>query len=211
MERFGSGRYKYIYGATTSCKGATLLVATSDTPHADVTLSTGNEFCRQKKGDWDLTSHRPDFGQYWSDTRGTWNRTVSSMSQGALPGGYAYFPLGARYEFANVEEAEILPSSKRRFLFNFVGSLSTSRSRQEMIKSIERLNTTDNIPLLRRSFMHTPKKWKADPNGDNDYLNVDKYRSILLQSVLTLAPAGHNPECFRLYEALEAGSIPVVP
>lgn len=38
MECFGSGRYKYIYGATTSCKGATLLVATSDTPHADVTM-----------------------------------------------------------------------------------------------------------------------------------------------------------------------------
>ena len=33
---------------------------------------------------------------------------------------------------------------------------------------------------------------------------------VLLQSLFTLVPIGHSPECYRLYEALEAGSIPVV-
>jgi hypothetical protein len=33
---------------------------------------------------------------------------------------------------------------------------------------------------------------------------------VLLESTFTLAPSGHNPECFRLYEAVESGSIPVV-
>lgn len=29
-------------------------------------------------------------------------------------------------------------------------------------------------------------------------------------SILTLSPAGHNPESFRIWEAIEAGSIPVI-
>ena len=33
---------------------------------------------------------------------------------------------------------------------------------------------------------------------------------VLGESVFTLAPAGHNFESFRLYEAVEAGSIPVI-
>ena len=32
----------------------------------------------------------------------------------------------------------------------------------------------------------------------------------LLESVFTLTPAGRNPESFRLYEAIEAGSIPIM-
>ena len=35
--------------------------------------------------------------------------------------------------------------------------------------------------------------------------------SLLLDSTFTLCPAGHNPECYRMYEAAEAGSIPIVP
>ena len=33
---------------------------------------------------------------------------------------------------------------------------------------------------------------------------------VLLDSIFTLCPAGHNVEAYRLYEALEAGSIPIV-
>ena len=32
----------------------------------------------------------------------------------------------------------------------------------------------------------------------------------LLDSTFTLSPAGHSPECYRLHEAVEAGSIPVI-
>ena len=31
-----------------------------------------------------------------------------------------------------------------------------------------------------------------------------------MDSIFTLSPSGHNPETFRLYEAAEAGSIPIV-
>jgi hypothetical protein len=41
-------------------------------------------------------------------------------------------------------------------------------------------------------------------------MNTDDYMQVVLDSVFTLSPAGHNPECFRLYEAMEAGSIPIL-
>jgi hypothetical protein len=43
-----------------------------------------------------------------------------------------------------------------------------------------------------------------------EVMPVVMYRETLLASVYTLCPAGHNPETFRLFEAAEAGSIPIV-
>ena len=37
-----------------------------------------------------------------------------------------------------------------------------------------------------------------------------EYRGALLQSDLTLCPVGANTECYRIYEACELGSVPVV-
>ena len=37
-----------------------------------------------------------------------------------------------------------------------------------------------------------------------------RYQRILSSSDLTLSPAGRNSECYRTYEAIELGSIPVV-
>lgn len=34
--------------------------------------------------------------------------------------------------------------------------------------------------------------------------------SIVSESIFTLSPGGHHPECYRIYEAIEAGSIPVL-
>lgn len=43
-----------------------------------------------------------------------------------------------------------------------------------------------------------------------DGLNITGYRDLMLSSVFVLAPHGHvNLDTFRLYEALEAGAIPV--
>lgn len=36
-------------------------------------------------------------------------------------------------------------------------------------------------------------------------LSSSEYRSTLLDSTLTVCPGGHNPETFRMFEALEAG------
>ena len=44
--------------------------------------------------------------------------------------------------------------------------------------------------------------------AEQDKLTPDSYMKVLLNSVFTLHPAGHNAECFRMYhEAVMAGSI----
>jgi len=52
----------------------------------------------------------------------------------------------------------------------------------------------------------------SDSNGDvksmparGRPLDPDQYQTALLNSRFTLSPAGHNAECFRTWEALEAG------
>ncbi|XP_012587723.1 PREDICTED: transmembrane protein 5 [Condylura cristata] len=49
-------------------------------------------------------------------------------------------------------------------------------------------------------------RWQ--PQETNESLR--SYRDALLQSDLTLCPAGANPECYRIYEACACGSVPVV-
>merc|ERR1712194_574380 len=41
-------------------------------------------------------------------------------------------------------------------------------------------------------------------------LATNHYTEVLLDSVFTLSPVGVNPESHRLFEAVEAGSIPVM-
>lgn len=36
-------------------------------------------------------------------------------------------------------------------------------------------------------------------------MNASEYQAMLLVSKFTLCPGGHNPETFRMFEALEAG------
>jgi len=210
LERFGSGRFRYKMG---NCEDATLRVGGLWWPpsslDADVVIG-GSERCHTHGG-----RRRPDFTQYWSKSRDgdEWNRTVGGAANTSMP---AFFPLGARFEFKHVTLPEIRRASQRELLFNFVGALGTSISRKKMIASIESLNTSSaNAALLARGFLHTATQHYQHVNSrhaeKHGYLNADEYRGVLLKSALTLVPAGVNPECFRLWEALEAGSIPVVP
>ncbi|CAM9342394.1 unnamed protein product [Sphacelaria rigidula] len=41
-------------------------------------------------------------------------------------------------------------------------------------------------------------------------LDGNEYQKLLLNSTFTICPGGHNPESHRMFEALEAGSIPIV-
>lgn len=42
-----------------------------------------------------------------------------------------------------------------------------------------------------------------------DQTTADEYRATLLSSSFTLAPVGTADDCFRFWEAIEAGSIPI--
>ena len=55
------------------------------------------------------------------------------------------------------------------------------------------------------------KKWHSKVNSPKtEQLDTDSYVKVLFNSVFTLSPAGQNPECYRLFEAVEAGTIPVL-
>lgn len=139
-------------------------------------------------------------------------KTIASAKQQPAP---IYLPLGARYEFRWVDIDEIVTSSQRKYLFNFIAALSTSSDRLSLKSTLDNMDQiadgNEESVLPSRGFIHVIEEWAQDPtNENNPYLSTEEYRTIVLESAFTLCPSGHNPESFRIFEALEAGSIPII-
>lgn len=117
---------------------------------------------------------------------------------------------------------ELLPSWDRRYLFNMMVTLETADTRYNVSRRAEALKKR----LLRDpsytmvAYVRNTEHWRPTlpPNSDNRTaataidkpLPAAKYQQVLKESVFTLAPPGHNPETFRIFEAAEAGSIPIM-
>jgi hypothetical protein len=128
-----------------------------------------------------------------------------------------YLPLGPRYDswlsFRRIQHEHgrdgfvTPPSSERKFAFNAIFSQSTNPARQDLARMIEVGNATSNLPI----FGSMAREWHPDANSDRtEQLNTDEYMRVVTDSVFTLSPAGHNPECYRLFESIMAGSIPLL-
>lgn len=125
-----------------------------------------------------------------------------------------YLPLGPRedswasfHKMQQKTDFVITPSSKRKYAFNAIFSKSTNKIRGDLAQMIEsrQVNGSD-----LKIYTKMSKKWHMNVNDPhNEQLNTDQYMNVLLESVFTLAPAGHNAECYRMFEAVEAGSIPI--
>lgn len=106
-----------------------------------------------------------------------------------------HFPLGwvdGFYQFAH--EAQRIKASKRKNVWSFAGSLKADR--QIAIGEMSKL-----MPFQLNVF-----EFFHDPN----HLTPDGYAKTLGQSQFVIAPMGGcNIDSFRIYEALEAGCIPV--
>lgn len=153
----------------------------------DVLVATGDEFCRATN-----TTGRAHFRMYAGPNVVNPSRKTP-----------VYLPLGPREEMTRVAPAEVRLVRQRRFVFNFLGSL-TSFARKELLRQVRsRLGPV-------RKFVHVTAKWKKQLTRQNGYVPPAQYRAVLLNSVFTLCPQGHNPEAFRIFEACEAGSIPIV-
>lgn len=63
------------------------------------------------------------------------------------------------------------------------------------------LKQQPSLPLT--SCLNSRQLWKED-------YDIWRDRRLMLNSAITLAPSGVNRETHRIYEALEAGSIPVI-
>mmetsp|Transcript_11045 Transcript_11045/g.19493 ORF Transcript_11045/g.19493 Transcript_11045/m.19493 type:complete len:180 (+) Transcript_11045:723-1262(+) len=70
-------------------------------------------------------------------------------------------------------------------------------------------STRKKYPFLEKGIFNVKRKWDKDLTNKK-YVHPRDYRMILLNSTFTLCPSGKNVEAFRIYEAVEAGSIPVL-
>lgn len=105
-----------------------------------------------------------------------------------------YIPLGIKSGFPSSPPSTLPRTSERPMLCNFIGSKRANRG--EMLSMIYSNNLS--------CFISADLRW-ADKRG----IPVLEYHRILLDSKFTFTPWGNNPESLRLYEALEAGSIPI--
>ncbi len=112
---------------------------------------------------------------------------------GQKPGHGFYYPLGSPVGLK--ENLVSKPINQRKYTWSFAGQIKTSR--QAMLKSAER---------IKGGYAHLTHDWD-DPRG----LSRKDYAALLSDTVFVLCPRGNcSVECFRLYEALDAGAIPIV-
>ena len=163
------------------------------------TFVTNDEFCKFPEY---------DFRQYYSTSFGNTK---------------GYLPLGPRQDswrsFHKIRQEPnfvMLPPSKRRYAFNAIFSQDTNARRMhlaQVIKTAQQQKMEEEDPNKKNLEVYAKmaRQWRENPNSaSNDLVSTDTYMRVVLDSTFTLAPAGHNPECFRIYEAIEAGSIPVL-
>ncbi|XP_041350136.1 ribitol-5-phosphate xylosyltransferase 1-like [Gigantopelta aegis] len=112
------------------------------------------------------------------------------------------WPVGvATYrEFPKVDSAHLPLTTHRKYLSNFLGTIYKNSSREVLLKTLEA------SPHQKRCYIKPRMVWLPQESDETreDYLRA------LAQSDLTLNPVGINTECYRIYEAMSYGSVPVV-
>lgn len=110
----------------------------------------------------------------------------------------------------------MIPASRRKHLCNFIGNLGNHPNRQALAKGLEKSGMGPNA----KEFHY--KHWGADGGVKclTFYSGADwkskkqmqpyEYRAVIQDSAFTFAPQGRGPSSFRLSEALEFGSIPIL-
>ena len=113
------------------------------------------------------------------------------------------WPLGvATYrKFPVVHASHISLWDKRKYVCNFLGTLYENSSRSQLMK-IMTLHGLIKGPC----FVHTRESWLPSETKDSSEL----YQNAMRDSDITLCPVGKNTECYRIYEAMSYGSVPVI-
>jgi hypothetical protein len=105
-------------------------------------------------------------------------------------------PLGWHWAISNGEPYLHTPQPPfREFVWSFVGTGWCGRK--------EKLEVLKQIPGDHKLVFQ-------DIWNSKDMLGREENMSILLNSWFIPCPGGQNPETFRIYEALEAGAIPII-
>ena len=106
-----------------------------------------------------------------------------------------FIPLG--YKAGFVRDGYVpKAAADRKYLWSFAGDA----------KKLTRAPMIEAMTPLGDGFQHLTSGF-----GTDDALSVDAYRTLLDETVVVPCPGGwSNLETFRVYEALEAGCIPIV-
>jgi hypothetical protein len=119
--------------------------------------------------------------------RNYWSSIFRPQQVFTLPLGYCD---GLRHD------APSTPASKRRYVWSFLGSILSKSSRPDMAQALAAI---------------TPNFFHITDTGKKNFLPRTEYKTVLLDSAFAPCPMGNlNLESFRVYEALECGSIPIV-
>lgn len=110
------------------------------------------------------------------------------------------FPLGYKYEFWKGfdEKSRLNKQSNfdRKYIWSFAGVEKKSGRRKALW----------TLGQIKPNFVHSVSGWDT-----NDSLSTPDYRDLLCNSHFTPCFRGNcSLECFRIYESLECGAIPIV-
>ncbi|RWS02412.1 hypothetical protein B4U79_03160, partial [Dinothrombium tinctorium] len=90
--------------------------------------------------------------------------------------------------------------SYRPYFCNFLGSIYKNSSREELYNLLKKLNLSEKCLIKPR--------WEWQPIESPESMQF--YVEALKTSDLTLSPIGMNHECYRIYEAMTYGSVPIL-
>lgn len=112
-------------------------------------------------------------------------------------------PLGiATYRnFPPGDLSSVNVQSVRPYLCNFIATVYPNSSREELTSFFE-----SRPELKRHCLVKVRDKWQPQESEHS----LEFYVKALKLSDLTLSPVGLNHECYRILEAVEYGSVPVV-
>ena len=102
-----------------------------------------------------------------------------------------------RYFHTNAERFPVPPERERDLLYNFVGG-ATSPIRRDIFGLPPRADA-----VVQEKLTYNAVRWADDEA-------VRGYIELLSRSKFTLCPAGSGTSSYRLFEALRAGSVPVI-
>ncbi|XP_060598155.1 ribitol-5-phosphate xylosyltransferase 1-like, partial [Ruditapes philippinarum] len=112
------------------------------------------------------------------------------------------WPLGvATYRnFPTVDSSKLPVHIHRQYSCNFLGTIYKNSSRETLMKILE------GDFFREKCFIKARKQWLPLETDSTR----EQFIQALSQSDLTLNPVGVNTECYRIYEAITFGSVPVV-
>jgi len=93
-------------------------------------------------------------------------------------------------------------AEKRLYACNFLGTVYPNSTREELLRVLK----SAPLSVQRACMIKVRAEWSP---GETD-ATLAQYVRALTRSDLTLNPAGKNVECYRHWEAMSCGSVPVV-